>query len=137
MIGNLRNMAVDMGSEVEAQNRQLDRINLKVGILPNPISTSGFQIRIRIGSAFFKSLVPDPHFSSLWIRIRILIGIHSLNNFFYVKNANFLEKTSNGSGSANISNPGWFRICKYFKPRIRIRIRKYFKPWIRICIRMK
>jgi hypothetical protein len=31
MIGNLRNMAVDMGSEVEAQNRQLDRINLKVG----------------------------------------------------------------------------------------------------------
>jgi synaptosomal-associated protein 25 len=29
MIGNLRNMAVDMGSEVEAQNRQLDRINLK------------------------------------------------------------------------------------------------------------
>jgi synaptosomal-associated protein 25 len=30
MIGNLRNMAVDMGSEVEAQNRQLDRINLKV-----------------------------------------------------------------------------------------------------------
>jgi hypothetical protein len=32
MIGNLRNMAVDMGSEVEAQNRQLDRINLKARI---------------------------------------------------------------------------------------------------------
>ena len=30
MIGNLRNMAVDMGTEVENQNRQLDRINLKV-----------------------------------------------------------------------------------------------------------
>ena len=30
MIGNLRNMAADMGTEVENQNRQLDRINLKV-----------------------------------------------------------------------------------------------------------
>lgn len=30
MIGNLRNMATDMGVEVENQNRQLDRINLKV-----------------------------------------------------------------------------------------------------------
>ena len=30
MIGNLRNMATDMGTEVENQNRQLDRINLKV-----------------------------------------------------------------------------------------------------------
>ncbi|XP_042897278.1 synaptosomal-associated protein 25-like [Parasteatoda tepidariorum] len=29
MIGNLKNMAIDMGSEVESQNRQLDRINLK------------------------------------------------------------------------------------------------------------
>lgn len=29
MIGNLRNMAIDMGSEIENQNRQLDRINLK------------------------------------------------------------------------------------------------------------
>ena len=29
MIGNLRNMAVDMGTEVENQNRQLDRINAK------------------------------------------------------------------------------------------------------------
>jgi len=29
MIGNLRNMAQDMGTEVENQNRQLDRINLK------------------------------------------------------------------------------------------------------------
>lgn len=30
MIGNLRNMAVDMGSELENQNRQVDRINRKV-----------------------------------------------------------------------------------------------------------
>lgn len=30
MIGNLRNMAIDMGSELENQNRQIERINLKV-----------------------------------------------------------------------------------------------------------
>ena len=30
MIGNLRNMAADMGTEVENQNRQLDRITIKV-----------------------------------------------------------------------------------------------------------
>ena len=30
MIGNLRNMAQDMGTEVSNQNSQLDRINLKV-----------------------------------------------------------------------------------------------------------
>ena len=30
MIGNLRNMATDMGTEVGNQNSQLDRINLKV-----------------------------------------------------------------------------------------------------------
>ncbi|CAG0880623.1 unnamed protein product [Darwinula stevensoni] len=29
MIGNLRNMAIDMGSEIENQNRQLDTINQK------------------------------------------------------------------------------------------------------------
>jgi len=29
MIGNLRNMATDMGTEVGNQNAQLDRINLK------------------------------------------------------------------------------------------------------------
>uniref|UniRef100_A0A182VR86 Synaptosomal-associated protein n=1 Tax=Anopheles minimus TaxID=112268 RepID=A0A182VR86_9DIPT len=29
MIGNLRNMALDMGSELENQNRQIDRINRK------------------------------------------------------------------------------------------------------------
>ena len=32
MIGNLRNMATDMGTEVQNQNSQLDRINLKVMI---------------------------------------------------------------------------------------------------------
>lgn len=30
MIGNLRNMALDMGSELENQNHQIDRINRKV-----------------------------------------------------------------------------------------------------------
>lgn len=30
MIGNLRNMALDMGSELENQNRMVDRINAKV-----------------------------------------------------------------------------------------------------------
>ena len=30
MLGNLRNMAVDMGNEIGSQNRQLDRINQKV-----------------------------------------------------------------------------------------------------------
>lgn len=30
MIGNLKNMAQDMGSELENQNRQVDRINRKV-----------------------------------------------------------------------------------------------------------
>lgn len=33
MIGNLRNMALDMGSELENQNRQIDRINRKVSDL--------------------------------------------------------------------------------------------------------
>lgn len=30
MIGNLRNMALDMGSELENQNRMIERINTKV-----------------------------------------------------------------------------------------------------------
>lgn len=33
MIGNLRNMALDMGSELENQNRQIDRVNRKVRIV--------------------------------------------------------------------------------------------------------
>lgn len=35
MIGNLRNMAIDMGSELENQNRQIDRINRKVRLFFN------------------------------------------------------------------------------------------------------
>ena len=31
MVGNLRNMANDMGGELERQNTQLDRINQKAG----------------------------------------------------------------------------------------------------------
>lgn len=30
MVGNLRNMAIDMSTEVSNQNRQLDRIGAKV-----------------------------------------------------------------------------------------------------------
>ena len=30
MIGNLRNMAIDMNSEITSQNKQLDRINVQV-----------------------------------------------------------------------------------------------------------
>ena len=30
MIGNLRNMAIDMGNEITSQNKQIDRINQKV-----------------------------------------------------------------------------------------------------------
>lgn len=30
MIGNLKNMAIDMGTEIEGQNSQIDRINSKV-----------------------------------------------------------------------------------------------------------
>ncbi|KAF8774044.1 Synaptosomal-associated protein 25 like protein [Argiope bruennichi] len=29
IIGNLKNMAIDMGSEIDSQNQQLDRINMK------------------------------------------------------------------------------------------------------------
>ena len=32
MIGNLRNMAIDMGSEISGQNIQIDRINAKVSL---------------------------------------------------------------------------------------------------------
>ncbi len=32
MIGNLRNMAIDMGSEITQQNTQVERIHLKVGV---------------------------------------------------------------------------------------------------------
>lgn len=31
-VGNLRNMAIDMGSELENQNNQIDRINRKVSL---------------------------------------------------------------------------------------------------------
>ncbi|XP_070180156.1 synaptosomal-associated protein 25-like isoform X3 [Littorina saxatilis] len=40
MIGNLRNMAVDMGSEIESQNKQVDRINQKGGCLTDRVDTA-------------------------------------------------------------------------------------------------
>lgn len=30
IIGNLKNMALDMGNEIESQNSQIDRISMKV-----------------------------------------------------------------------------------------------------------
>lgn len=39
MIGNLRNMAIDMGSELENQNRQIDRINRKVVLILNLLNS--------------------------------------------------------------------------------------------------
>ena len=44
MIGNLRNMAQDMGTEVSNQNSQLDRINLKVLPLFDHIYTYGAKL---------------------------------------------------------------------------------------------
>lgn len=40
MLGNLRNMAVDMGNEIGSQNRQLDRINQKGDVLTNRVDTA-------------------------------------------------------------------------------------------------
>lgn len=40
MLGNLRNMAIDMGSEIESQNRQIDRINNKVSVWACPVGVS-------------------------------------------------------------------------------------------------
>lgn len=32
ILGNLKNMALDMGNEIDAQNKQIDRINIKVNV---------------------------------------------------------------------------------------------------------
>nr|XP_022334474.1 synaptosomal-associated protein 25-like isoform X11 [Crassostrea virginica] len=40
MLGNLRNMAIDMGSEIESQNRQIDRINNKGTHLNDRVETA-------------------------------------------------------------------------------------------------
>lgn len=50
MIGNLRNMALDMGSELENQNRQVDRINRKVRIKEAFIKI----IRLSISTGIFQ-----------------------------------------------------------------------------------
>ena len=48
MIGNLRNMATDMGTEVENQNRQLDRINIKVLFTRVFLAQENFALKICI-----------------------------------------------------------------------------------------
>ena len=40
MIGNLRNMAVDMGNEITQQNKQIDRIGGKVGVFSLSLTLS-------------------------------------------------------------------------------------------------
>lgn len=45
MIGNLRNMALDMGSELENQNRQVDRINRKVRLFVQEVWVTGVRVR--------------------------------------------------------------------------------------------
>jgi archaellum component FlaC len=40
MIGNLRNMAIDLGSELESQKEQLDRINLNTQITEDQIQVA-------------------------------------------------------------------------------------------------
>lgn len=52
MIGNLRNMALDMGSELENQNRQIDRINRKVKFLDSISFRTN--IFVRGASQYFK-----------------------------------------------------------------------------------
>jgi len=43
MVGNLRNMAVDMGGEIGNQNQQIDRINLMAGSCNTRISAANEQ----------------------------------------------------------------------------------------------
>jgi len=52
MVGNLRNMAIDMNSEITSQNKQLDRINVQV----SRISLCGFQCLILLASTTASSL---------------------------------------------------------------------------------
>ena len=58
MIGNLRNMAVDMGNEIGSQNRTVDRINQKVGFVR---ALAGIQ-------TFFSKIVVIEHFRELFAK---------------------------------------------------------------------
>lgn len=64
MVGNLRHMAIDMGSEIENQNRQLDRVNMKVSLVYfihiNPKSKSETLLVLNIFNAFL-----SPRFMSI------------------------------------------------------------------------
>lgn len=56
MIGNLRNMAIDMGSELENQNRQIDRINRKVSHLTTVLTNLGLCVKSVCNQGKFISL---------------------------------------------------------------------------------
>lgn len=73
MIGNLRNMAIDMGSELENQNRQIDRINRKVSrkrVMASecaaPASKRCTVVVTRLGMALKKPPDPRPSYSSTY-----------------------------------------------------------------------
>ena len=52
MVANLKNMAVDMSSEITDQNQQLARIEYKVNYQPQPASTTSFSILILFLGSF-------------------------------------------------------------------------------------
>ena len=50
IIGNLKNLAIDMGTEIDRQNQQIDRVNDKVTLIQSFFSQRFLQ---------FSSYVPD------------------------------------------------------------------------------
>lgn len=67
MIGNLRNMAIDMGSELENQNNQVDRINRKVNFIKlkriRSINTRDFHCTVRDHIVRIEMLKSSPIYS--------------------------------------------------------------------------
>lgn len=70
MVGNLRNMALDMGSELENQNRQIDRINRKV----RGKSWAPFNINTSLCGS-------TGHFIRNWIKEKLTKKIFSVSLF--------------------------------------------------------
>ncbi|XP_062532132.1 synaptosomal-associated protein 25 isoform X7 [Bombyx mori] len=70
MIGNLRNMALDMGSELENQNRQIDRINRKVrsngSSQPYYVTDLYSSNKVNSLNVYVKLVLPDRKFFLLY-----------------------------------------------------------------------
>ena len=89
MIGNLRNMAVDMGNEISSQNRTVDRINQKVGFIRSLLNvlcvlslniTHDVVYKITgtfLQCAFYRYCQCSAVSSSCWIRI-LLAAMNSI-----------------------------------------------------------